>query len=132
MLSKATKLSAIPDAEARYKVIKNYFIAVKKWVPDAWSDPKSYITLRGAGMWAICLLGAEVIDRALSKGEFSTDSMYKILKSGADWDWSTDGDFQGYSGQGGASKISGMIVAEFADESGSSLKKLYKEIMMDK
>lgn len=129
MMSRPTKLTALPDADAKYKVIKNYFGAVRRWVPEAWSEPKKYLVLRGAGLWGICFLGAEVIDRALSKGQFQSDSMLKILRSGKTWDWTNDGDFQGYSGRGGATKIRDAIVAELSDESGSSLRDLYKKIM---
>lgn len=129
MMSRPTKLTALPDADAKYKVIKNYFGAVRRWVPEAWTNPKNYLVLRGAGMWGICFLGAEVIDRALSKGQFQSESMLKILRSGKTWDWTNDGDFQGYSGRGGATKIRDAIVAELSDESGASLRDLYRKIM---
>ncbi len=40
MLSRSTQLSRLPDAEAQYRVIKNYFSAVKLWQPRAWSESK--------------------------------------------------------------------------------------------
>jgi DGQHR domain-containing protein len=131
MMSRPTKLTALPDTDVKYKIIKNYFSAVKKWSPESWQEPKKYLLLRGAGLWGVCFLGAEVIDRALSKGQYSAESMLKILKSGHNWNWSNDGDFQGLSGRGGATKIRDFIVAEFQDESGASLKDLYKKIMND-
>jgi len=132
MLSRPTKLTALPGADARYKVIRNYFEAVKKWVPDSWSDPQKYLVLRGAGLWGICFLGAEVIDRAMSKEKFKADDLLKVLTSGRKWDWSNDGDFKGYSGRGGAVKIRDAIVSEFSEESGVSVKALYKKIMEEK
>ncbi|MGM3386836.1 DGQHR domain-containing protein [Stutzerimonas stutzeri] len=129
MMSRPTKLTALPDADVKYKVIRNYFSAVKRWSPESWKEPKKHLLLRGAGLWGICFLGAEVIDRALSNGQYSVDSMLKILKSGKNWDWSNDGNFQGLSGRGGATKIRDWIVSEFQDESGASLQDLYKKIM---
>lgn len=129
MMSRPTKLTALPDPDAKYKVVKNYFSSVRRWVPEAWTDPKKYLVLRGAGLWGVCFLGAEIIDRALSKGQFQPESMLKILRSGKTWDWTNDGDFQGYSGRGGATKIRDAIVAELSDESGNSLRDLYKKIM---
>lgn len=38
--------------------------------------------LRGSGLWAICFIGAHVIDRTLLQDEFSVESMLKILQSG--------------------------------------------------
>jgi DGQHR domain-containing protein len=131
MLSRPTKLSALRDPLAQYRVIRNYFVAVRSWQPDAWSQPKKYLLLRGAGLWATCLVGAEVIDRALARAKFAPDDMLSILKSGRDWDWSTKGEFRGYSGQGGALEISNKITAEFSDEQGVSVKQLFNRIMAD-
>lgn len=131
MLSRPTKLTALPDTDAKYKIVRNYFNALKKWVPEAWSDPKKYLVLRGAGLWGVCFLGAEVIDQALSRGQYSVDSMVKILRSGKEWDWTNDGSFQGFSGRGGAVKIRDMIVAELNNDTGTSISDLYSKIMND-
>jgi len=48
MLSRSTQLLHLEDAEAQYRVIKNFFEAVKKWQPKAWGRPKEYIMLRGS------------------------------------------------------------------------------------
>lgn len=129
MLSRPTKLTAFRDPDAEYKVIRNYFNAVKKWQPDAWTNPSKYLLLRGAGLWGICFVGAEVIDRVLSANKYGIDDMLKVLKSGKNWDWTNKGDFQGFSGRGGASKISDMIIGELQDESGISIKALFGKIM---
>lgn len=131
MLIRPTKLRALRDADAQYKVIKNYFEAVKRWQPLAWQEPRKYLVLRGAGLWAICLIGADVIDKVLGKGTFKEDAMYEVLTSGKNWDWSNKGDFQGYSGAGGAQKISDFVTSEFQDDSGISVKQLFKQIMTD-
>lgn len=129
MMSKPTKLTVLGDVDAQYKVVRNYFEALKQWQPDAWENPKAYILLRGAGLWGVCFIGQEVIDRTLSKGLFASQDMLAVLKSGKQWDWSTKGDFQGMSGRGGATKISEMVTREFADDKSVSVKALYKQIM---
>jgi DGQHR domain-containing protein len=129
MLSQPCKLTELPDADVQYTVIRNYFIAIKDWQPEAWKDPKHYLLLRGAGLWAICFIGATVIDKTLSAGKFSPPDMLKILQSGASWDWSQAGNFSGYSGRGGAAKIRDLVVREFADESGISIKALAEKIL---
>jgi hypothetical protein len=120
-------------AERRKKVahgaIRNYFIAVKQWIPDVWQNPKDYLALRGSGLWGICFLGADVIDRALSRGAFEPSEMLQILESGKKWDWTNKGSFQGLGGRAGAVKVSEMITNEFADQSGVSVKELYRKIM---
>jgi DGQHR domain-containing protein len=132
MRSRTIKLAALKDPEAQARVIMNYFDAVKKWIPDAWKQPKSYIVLRGVGLWGISFIGANVIDRVLAKGEFDTESMYKILKSGKKWDWSNKGEFEGFSGRGGAVKISEMVTSEFQEEGNMSPNELYRQIMQKK
>lgn len=132
MLSRPTKLTALRDADAQYKVIRNYFQAVKLWQPNAWIEPGKYLVLRGAGLWGICYIGADVIDRALAQGRFDSSDMLTILKSGREWDWSNNGNFRGYSGAGGASKISNEVTAEFQHESGVSVSELFHRIMGEK
>lgn len=129
MLSRPTRLTALERADAQFKVVRNYFEAVKKWVPQAWQNPKDYVVLRGAGLWAISFIGADVIDRALRDGKYKPDEMLKILKSGKMWNWKNLGDFKGFSGRGGAKTISDMVVGEFEDDKGVSVKELFKKIM---
>ena len=129
MMSQPSKLTELKDPDAQYTVIRNYFSAVKSWQPEAWNEPNQYLVLRGAGLWAICFIGATVIDRTLSSGKYSKSEMFKILKSGAKWDWSKNGVFSGYSGRGGAVKIRDMVVSEFTGESGFSIKSLAEKIL---
>ena len=69
MFSRPTKLTALDDRNVQAAVIKNFFIALKRWQPDAFRKPKEFLLLRGAGFWGACFLGAEVIDRALAEGK---------------------------------------------------------------
>ena len=131
MLSRSTQLPHLENTDAQYVVIRNYFNAVKKWQPDAWSNPKSYILLRGAGLWAVCFLGALVIDRALLRQNFDSEAMLNILKSGREWNWSTKGDFVGLSGRGGALEIAQRIGMHLKDESAMSTGQLFEKIMSE-
>jgi DGQHR domain-containing protein len=132
LLTRSARLGILGDVDAQYRVIRNYFIALKKWLPESWSEPRKYLTLRGAGLWAVCLIGAEVIDRALVKGEYTADELYKILNSGKTWDWSNKGEFKGYSGVSGAQEIANRVIREFQEEGNISVKNLYNKIMGDK
>jgi len=131
MLTRSTQLPRLEDAEAQYRVIRNYFDAVKKWQPKAWSSPKDYILLRGSGLWAICFIGAQVVDRALMQDYFDAKHMLAILKSGKDWDWSRKGDFVGLGGRGGALEISNRVTRKLQDESRMSTKQLFDKIMAE-
>ena len=131
MLSRSTQLPHLDDAEAQYRVIRNYFDAVRKWQPKAWNSPKEYIMLRGSGLWAICFIGSQVIDRALQQGEFKTGHMLTILRSGKDWDWGKKGDFKGLGGRAGALEISRQVTRKLQDENQMSTKQLFDKIMGD-
>jgi DGQHR domain-containing protein len=131
MLSRSTQLPHLDDAEAQYRVIKNYFEAVKKWQPKAWSTPKEYIMLRGSGLWAICFVGAQVIDRALMQDEFTASHMLSILRSGKDWDWGKKGDFKGLGGRAGALEIANRVTRKLQDENRMSTKQLFDKIMAE-
>lgn len=129
MLSRQTKLTALGGVDAQVVVIKNYFKALKLWVPEAWQTPKDYLLLRGAGFWGSCFLGADIIDRVLAKKQFEPHEMLSVLNSGRSWDWSRTGDFQGFSGRGGAVKIADTVIRELKDEQGISMKDLLSKIL---
>jgi hypothetical protein len=131
MLSRSTQLPHLEDAEAQYRVIRNYFIAVKKWQPKAWSSPKEYIMLRGSGLWAICFIGAHVIDRVLQQDEFKATAMLTILRSGKDWDWGKKGHFKGLGGRGGALEISKQVTRSLQYGGRMSTKQLFDKIMAE-
>jgi DGQHR domain-containing protein len=131
MLSRSNQLGLLGDADAQNRVIRNFFQAVKKWQPRAWSQPADHIMLRGAGLWALCFIGSVVIDKALLQSQYTADQMLKILRSGKSWDWSNDGPFKGYSGRGGALEISNLVTRELKDSSRLSSKELFRKIMQD-
>lgn len=132
MLSRSTQLPRLEDTEAKYRVVRNFFDAFRQWQPKSWVEPKEYIALRGAGLWAVCFIGAHVIDRALLQDKFDTNFMLKILKSGRDWDWSKNGDFKGLGGRSGAVEISKLVTNKLQDERRMSTKQLFESIMADK
>jgi hypothetical protein len=80
MLSRSAKLSQFPDADAQYKVIKNYWLAVKKWLPAAWKRPRDFMIFKGVGLYAISYVGIEIIDRSLLKGKFGSEDMLSYLQ----------------------------------------------------
>jgi len=131
MLSRSTQIPRLADVDAQYIVIRNYFTAVKKWEPKAWSSPKDYIMLRGSGLWAICFLGAQVIDRSLLQDKYKVEQMLEILKSGRQWNWSKKGDFIGLGGRAGALEISNRVSRFLQDDNHMSTNQLFEKIMSD-
>lgn len=131
MLSRASQLVRLPNVDAQYIVIRNYFNAVKIWQPKSWAAPKDYIMLRGAGLWSICFLGAHVIDRSLIHDKYTIEDLAKLLNSGRTWDWSKKGNFIGLSGRGGALEISNRISRYLKDENNMSTEQLLDNIMSE-
>lgn len=87
--------------------------------------------LRGSGLWAMCFIGAHVIDRALIQDQFKPPHMLAILRSGKDWDWGKKGDFKGLGGRAGALEISNHVTRKLQDESRMSTKQLFDKIMAE-
>ena len=115
MMSRTKELQLL-DVDGQYKEIRNYFSAVKKWQPSAWPNSKEYLMMRGVGLWAVCFIGAYVIDRVLLNEKFSTDDMLEILNSSKKkWNWSKDADWlKGMSGRDGALQITKKVVRSFS------------------
>lgn len=132
MLSRQTRLTSIGDPDGQLVLVKNYLKAVREWVPQAWESPKDYLLLRGAGLWGMFFLGADVIDRALAKKTYSQSEMLDILKSGKAWDWARGGSFSGLSGRGGAVRIADMVIRELRDDEGISMNDLLAQIINSK
>lgn len=130
MLSRSTKLAQFPDADAQYKVIKNYWIAVKKWLPKAWKNPRDYAIFKGVGLYAISYVGIDVVDRSLLKGKFSSDAMLEYLKQMPS-ESLVRGETAAYAGRGGGRKLANDLIANLEEEGEMSLSKLQKLILSE-
>jgi DGQHR domain-containing protein len=130
MLGRSTKLAQFPDADAQYEVIKNFWIAVKKWIPRAWNAPRDYVIFKGVGLYAISYVGIEVIDRALLKGKFSSTDMLEYLKQMPSESLASGGTAS-YAGRGGGRKLANDLIANLEEEGEVSLSKLQKMILSE-
>src|SRR5580658_4340570 len=130
MLARSAKLTQFPDAEAQYAIIKNYWIALKSWFPDAWKNPRSWMIFKGVGLYAISYVGIEVIDRSLLKGKFSSDDMLAYLKQ-MPAEPLAKGQTATYSGRGGGRKLANDLIANLEEEGEVSLSKLQKLILSE-
>ncbi len=130
MLGRSTKLGQFADADAQYKVIKNFWIAVKKWLPKAWNNPRDYAIFKGVGLYAISYVGIEVVDRSLLKGRFSSDDMLEYLKQMPSESLASGGT-AAYAGRGGGRKLANDMIANLEEEGEVSLSKLQKLILSE-
>ena len=130
MLSRSAKLAQFPDADAQYQVIKNYWLAVKKWLPTAWKQPRDFMIFKGVGLYAISYVGIEIIDRSLLKGKFASKDMLVYLKQ-LPSDQLAVRETLAYAGRGGGRKLANDLIANLEDEGGVSLSKLQKMILSE-
>jgi hypothetical protein len=130
MLTRSAKLAQFPDADAQYEVIKNYWLAVKKWLPNAWKHPRDYMIFKGVGLYAISYLGIEIIDRCLLKGKFSSGDMFDYLHH-VPTDSLSKKETLAYAGRGGGRKLANDLIANLEDEGEISLIKLQKMILSE-
>lgn len=128
MLARSAKLAQFPDADAQYNLIKNFWVALKRWLPEAWNRPRDYMIFKGVGLYAISYVGIEVIDRSLLKGRFSSDDMLEYLKQVPPEALATK-ETSPYAGRGGGRKLANDLIANLEDEGEVSLAKLQKLIL---
>ena len=128
MLARSAKLTQFPDAEAQYAVIKNYWIALKEWLPDAWKNPRGWMIFKGVGLYAISYVGIEIIDRSLLKGKYSSQDMLAYLRQLPPEKLSTKETLP-YAGRGGGRKLANDLIANLEEEGEVSLSKLQKLIL---
>lgn len=129
MLSRSAKLSQFPDADVQFRVIKNYWSAVRRWLPDAWKHPGNYIIFKGVGLYAISYLGIEIIDRCLLHGKYSTKDMLTYLKQLPETDVLTSKVNLAYAGRSGGRRLANDLIADLEEEGEISLNKLQKMIL---
>jgi DGQHR domain-containing protein len=130
MLSRSAKLSQFPDAEAQYKIIKNYWAAVRKWLPEAWKRPRDFMIFKGVGLYAISYVGIEVIDRSLLKSKFSSREMLEYLKQ-LPSDQLAVSETLAYAGRGGGRKLANDLLQNLEEEGQMSLAKLQSLILKE-
>ena len=130
MLTRSTRLSQFPDADAQYKIIENYWAAVKQWIPKAWSNPRDYSIFKGVGLYAVSYAGIEVIDRALLKGKYSSQDMLEYLNQ-MPTESLAKGGTAAYAGRGGGRKLANDLIANLEEEGEVSLSKLQKLILSE-
>jgi DGQHR domain-containing protein len=129
MVTRSAKLSQFPDTDAQYEVIKNFWSAVCKWLPDAWEDPSKYIIFKGVGLYAISYVGVEVIDRCLLKGKYQVADLLTYLKRIPSNALLRSKETLVYAGRGGGRKLANDLLADLEEEGEISVSKLQKMIL---
>ena len=129
MLTRSARLSQFPDTDAQFEVIKNYWKAVQKWLPNAWKHPRDYIIFKGVGLYATSYVGIEVIDRCLMKGKYGPKDMLGYLKQIPNTALLSTKTGLPYAGRGGGRKMANDLIANLEEPGEVSLSRLQKMIL---
>lgn len=93
-----------PDAV--YGMVRFYWQAVATVWPEGFDTPEDHYVLKSIGLTSLATLGAIVIDRAQATGNIEPDDLAgELLAVKGCYDWSTEGDLVGMSGNAAVKKI---------------------------
>lgn len=122
ILKESIKLRAFDDVEPKYALIRIYWDAVSKAFPQEWADQRRYLLLRGFGVWSMSILGAEIIDRCITRRIFDHIQLEEEMRAylrqarmAVDWD-ATEGNTRGYGGRVGARNLAELMKRPLSDE----------------
>jgi DGQHR domain-containing protein len=121
ILKESRKLSEFEEFLDRYVIIRTYWSAVARTFAEEWADSKKYLLLRGFGVWCMSIVGADIIDRCISRHINPTryeDEMAAYLNQtriDVDWDRS-EGTVKHYGGRVGARELSDKMRRSLSDE----------------
>jgi DGQHR domain-containing protein len=121
ILKESVKLRSFAEIHPKYVLMRTYWNAVAKTFPQEWADPRRYQLLRGFGVWSMSILGAEIIDRCITRRVETSqleDEMAAYLRQvrlDVDWD-ATEGNVTGYGGRVGARELADKMKQSLSDE----------------
>jgi DNA sulfur modification protein DndB len=96
----------------KYEVVRSFWNAVAIVWERAWSQPRTHLLIKGVGVTALSLLGADIITAAVAREQALTIKTFTdYLDPLASLDWSASGVFKGYGGRQGANQAHQMLRA---------------------
>lgn len=102
-----TKLGRLTNyaEEQQYKILENYFNAIKATFPDDWGKSNSLLT-KTVGFYALMELLPTIMDLCLQANpDFTTNAVMNALQPIKKYDFSSTGDLKGVSGKHGVQRI---------------------------
>jgi DGQHR domain-containing protein len=96
-----TRILRHHSPEAAAQIILDFWAAVAVVAREAWDSPRRHLLNKGVGVYTLMAIAADLYVEA--RGQ-ATDKRYftaKLSEFIVDIDWSTDGPFQGFGGEGG-------------------------------
>jgi DGQHR domain-containing protein len=121
ILKESVKLRSFPpDIFPKYAIIRTFWSAVSKTFPQEWGDSRRYLLLRGFGIWSMSILGAEIIDRCVTRnvsaGSLEEEMMSYLRQARLQVDWdAAEGNVSGYGGRVGARQLADKMKLSLSD-----------------
>lgn len=107
LLLQRSPLGATRDLTPRqkYEVVRAFWTAIATVWEHAWNRPRNHLLVKGVGVTAVSLLGADILTAALSHRQHLNRKTFEdYLAPLSALDWSTEGMFKGYGGRQGAAE----------------------------
>jgi hypothetical protein len=134
-LNKSVYIHDLPNPNAQYVLIRNFWNAVKAVFEEEWTNHKDYLLLRNLGVLAFSIFGGTVIDRSMARGEVTVEAMQAYIEQAKDvFDWakSATGErsLAGMSGNRAALIVSGELAKDLVDPGESAVMKSIQERLL--
>lgn len=99
----ATKSCGVFSAEITAQVILDFWSAVATILPDQWSSPRKHLLTKGIGVYALMDIAADLTLDSQRLGKVADKRYFEnvLFEFLSEIDWSTDGPFRGFGGEGG-------------------------------
>jgi DNA sulfur modification protein DndB len=100
-----TQILKTEQTETAAEVVIAFWSAVSLVVQDAWNAPRAYLITKGVGVYALMVIAADLyieVGKQPCDKRFFTTKLSEFL---GDIDWSRQGPFQGFGGEGGVMKV---------------------------
>jgi len=104
-----TQILKTETTETAAEIVIAFWSAISLVAQDAWNAPRAYLITKGVGVYALMVIAADLYAEA---GKQTCDKRYfanKLCEFLGDIDWSRQGQFQGFGGEGGVLKVVASI-----------------------
>lgn len=133
-LKKSQYIHDLTDSEAQYRIVRNYWVAVKRTYSHEWSAPKEHLVLKNLGVQSFSILGGTIIDRCMPRGKVQVEDFEIYLRQTQglfDWrgDATGEGSLRGMTGNQAATIVAAEMAKQLSDETGLSLANLQAELL---
>lgn len=75
------------DYKAKYDAVRNFWQCVANTFPDAWTDNRKHLLMKGVGIAALADVGRDIVQECFANEDTSVAAISKYLKKLEGFDW---------------------------------------------